>query len=195
MRKEKLFVLIAAALLLSSSGAASAEPKKWKALPSLLFQACVNINHTLEPVPYTRNQNDYVFVTAYEERPENTAGELQENARFLDIYLVNGLLINRDRLHRQVFNTHLIVAVTVHNSESETQTVHKWVMSDEDRDGLVDNARFETAVKSAWDVELSSSEVDIPKEDLGSIQTYYKDAINRIGLKVRGDAARLCARI
>jgi hypothetical protein len=75
---------------------------------------------------------------------------------------------------------------------SHTKRLYKWILSDKDKNGLVDDAVFQNVIKDQMNNVISKDEMTIPGEELRRLQDYYQDAIQRMNEKREKDAVGMC---
>jgi hypothetical protein len=181
--KTVMTVLIPSLLFIVPGTAMALESGNWKDLPQLVFNRCVDFTTHVRPNIFSPLANDFLVVSAYEEYPEEAAKTIDFDRRFLNVYLINGILMAQGGHVGIVYNTHLVVDRGTFDVETDTKTIYQWVLSDMDRDGSVDSAKFQTIVKSSEDNVLTAEEVEIPDDDLMEVQTFYNDAVHMMDQK------------
>ena len=195
MRKNPTFRVTMAALALASllvAGKANgAEAITWRDLPTIAFEKCIGLTERFGPHPLITTGIHFLAVTAYEERP-NEKGDIKERRSYLNVYVVNDLVAIGEPLMILPLDVHLIVNRWVYDPSSATKTKYQWLFLDKDRDGLVDNATFETIIEDGENNVISVQEVDIPTDEIKNIQDYFKTTLHDILQKVRQERGKTC---
>lgn len=167
--------------LLIAGGAMGDDKSTWRDLPPLVLQTCINLDQKIEPIPVTQARNDFLVVTAYEEKTTRR-DEIDENGAFLNLYLVGGLFMV-SRSTGFYYNSQLVVDRLIYDVELATKTDHKWTIVDSNRDGIVDQAVFQTVVKDRQNNVLKVEATAVPEGELEALQSYYEEAINLVRQK------------
>jgi ADP-glucose pyrophosphorylase len=185
-----IVILALAFSIVFTEKAISDNESAWGNLPPLELQSCIKLSQKIEANITTPIRNDYVVVTAYEEKPEETM-EVDESRRYLNLYLVGGLFVLPGRMG-VYFNNQVVVNKLVYDAESDTKTAYKWILADGDRDGIVEDAVLHTVVKDSKNQVLSFDAVSMPNEEVGAVQSYYEHAITLMREKRDYDMGHVC---
>jgi hypothetical protein len=185
---KAIFVAISVLLF---SGASGEEAPTWSNPPPLILQTCIEVSRGIGPNPFSRLSNDLLAVTAYEEKPE-TSGEVRGGGEFLNLYLVHGLLVVPGVPAALAHETHLIVGQWLYDGGSGNQTKHEWIFSDLDRDGSLDKLVFKKVVKDASGQVLSLMEVQVPREGLQPMESYFNEARRKMQQRTEEASNRSC---
>ncbi len=189
--RRRAKTIVAALSILLFSGAAGVETVSWWDPPPLVLEQCVGVSRSIAPNPLSSLENDFLAVTAYEERSDSS-GEVGGSGRYVNMYLVHGLLVLPGISAGLLHETHLIVTQWLHDVRSGTKTEHQWVFSDMDRDGSLDRLFFQKVVKDAGDRVMSLIEVRVPPEVSQRMQSYFNEAREKIQQKTDEDSGRTC---
>ena len=174
-RKTRRFSL--AALLTASAGwAAIAPAADWTDPPAIDMQDCIRVEKSLGRNPFSTAPNDIAQVTSYEEKRDEAVHPPDKA-----LYLVNGILVDRDRQTEIVYFTALIV--TIGRDDREVRRASYWVLADTDGDGRLDKGVLREKEISGTGDEALVTEAQATDEQLAVLQTYYEEASDNLSSK------------
>jgi hypothetical protein len=176
-----LLLWMAMLVFSANSWANDAAGGKWKEPPSLVLNDCVKVDRAIGANPYARVPNDFLLVTAYEERGADT-GSGGSNVSGTNMYLITGLLVLGEGKVGIPHHSSLVVSVQTKDGGAETETLREWIFSDQDNDGRLDKAVFsESATGSEGDI-IEPGDAKIMDE----LQGYYQKAVESLSTRADG---------
>lgn len=192
-----VFVFVAAAVILSGSAPTSEQPSasfSLKDLPPIELENCIAVQKVIAHNPFSPNANDYLLVTRYEEKSNETVAMregLKPGSAF-NMYLVYGVLVPVHQGIGIVHDTVLIVKVSAPDVESSRETVREWILIDENGDRKVDRGVFREAVREEGKSPVDPNEVAFPEDRLQELQAYYEAATVTLDGRAEKEPAEGC---
>lgn len=191
-----IMVIGTAALWTIEAGAAA--PGEFPKLPELELQQCVMAERSIKPNPFSRFRNDFFMITKYEEYrdtgPEKKEFSARDSAKALNAYLVLGVFMAEDTTMALVHHMGLIVAErNIDASRGAEPTLRRWILLDQDGDSRLDKATFSQSVNATADENAGLREVEIPSEQVASLQGYFEKAVGMLSKKAAADPANACS--
>jgi hypothetical protein len=171
-------VLLAMTMLCGNASLGLQVPT-WRDLPDLNLRLSVGLERHLGPNPFSHIEDDYLVITSYEEKIHE-AGEIRENASFLNVYLVNGLFMHPDHPAGIIHDAELIITKWVFDKESGRKTVYQWGFSFDESNGLLARVIYQVIVEDACNRILSLGEEELPPGELGKMQPYFDRAMDKM---------------
>ena len=181
-----LFLVLA---MVSGSATVGSEISTWMDLPALNLRLSVSLERHLGPNAFSQSEDDYLLITAYEEKVHE-AGEIKEDGSFLNVYLVNGLLMYPDYPEGIVHDTQLIVSRWSYDRRSATKTAYQWGFTFNESDGLLERVICQVIVEDRLNNILSLTEEELPSEALRKMQPYFDVAMDKMVEKAQEDSRR-----
>jgi hypothetical protein len=169
---------------------------EWRKLPKLVFQECITAKRWVQNNPFSGISNDFLVITSYEEyglgapvikeKREATGG-----AKALNVYLVVGVYVAENQTVILVLhNISLVVTERIAPSGRNAEPILlRWILEDQDGDGVLDKAAFS---ESADGTTGSQPGINIPSDQLPSLQKYFDQGVRNLSKKAAEGPANGC---
>ena len=185
--KKIVLGLLLALAMVSGNASVGSEISTWMDLPALDLRLTVSLERHLGPNPFSQSEDDYLVITAYEEKLHE-AGEIKEDGSFLNVYLVNGLLMHPDHPEGIIHDTQLIVSRWSYDRGSATKTAYQWGFTFNESDGLLEKVIYQVIVEDSLNNILSLTEKELPYEEIKKMQPYFDGAMDKMVEKAQEDS-------
>jgi hypothetical protein len=185
--KKIVLGLLLALVMVSGNAFVGSETPGWMDLPALDLRPSVSLERHLGPNPFSQSEDDYLVITGYEEKLHET-GEIKEDGSFLNVYLVNGLLMHPDHPEGIIHDTQLIVSRWAYDRGSATKTAYQWGFAFNESDGLLEKVIYQVIVEDSLNNILSLTEKELPYEEIKKMQPYFDRAMDKMVEKAQEDS-------
>jgi hypothetical protein len=169
---------------------------QWQKVPKMVLQECVTAERSVEHNPLSRISNDFLVITSYEEYGHgaslgNRIPEATKKARALNVYLVVGAyVVENEGLILVFHDISLVVSERVTPSNPRRAPIlRRWILVDQDGDGVLDKAVFSEGAEGTTG---SQQGMDIPSDQVASMQKYFEQAIRDLNKKASKGPADTC---
>lgn len=196
--KVSAAVIALCAAYLWSPGADGTEKERWPKLPKLMFQRCVATDRAIKHNPFSKFRNDFYVVIKYEEFGDTgpllgKEWEGSDRDEALNVYVVLGVFLARDKPVAVVHETALIVEKknTVPD-QSKSPILRRWLLLDENGDGLLDRAMFSRDENELTEENGKSPEMELPRDHVARLQDYFEKAVRSLSRKAADGSAKTC---
>ena len=188
------FVIMVASIITIASNhhTRGAERNFLPGLPNLTFETCVQAKRSVMRNPFSKNKNDILLITRYEESPE--ANHLTRS----DDKAINAILVARasinDLRHVLLISSIALVVEQVHiaTGPNSKAIYRQWVFMDTDGNGKLDKAHFGEGPRSIVQRSFKPPKEIVPLKLTAGLQRSFEKAVHFLSANAERKPDRIC---